>query len=59
MVSWKQAFAAKTNSVDGLCFLLMIYSGHSDDLLRPSRPRRGGRAAECGGLLTPTGHFAI
>ncbi len=38
---------------------LMIYSTHSAGLLRSIRPRRGGRAAECGGLLTPMGHIAI
>src|SRR6266436_437561 len=31
---------------------LVRYSGHSSDLLRTIRPRRGARAAECGGLLT-------
>src|SRR5216683_4064240 len=31
---------------------LVRYSGHSSDLLRTIRPRRGDRAAECGGLLT-------
>jgi hypothetical protein len=34
-----------------LCRTLMIYLRHSADLLRSIRPRRGGRAAECGGLL--------
>src|SRR6267143_7042545 len=37
----------------------MIYSCHSVDLLRPNRPRRGGRAAECGGLLNLPALFAL
>ena len=35
-----------------LCIsLLVLYFGHSADSSRSIRPRRGGRAAECGGLL--------
>src|SRR6266480_2084227 len=37
----------------------MLYSGQAADLLRPNRPRRGGRAAECGGLLNLPALFAL
>src|SRR5229473_2916040 len=57
MVSRKQAFLAKTDTVYGFC--LVIYSIHSAALLRPNRPRRGGRAAECGGLLNLPALFAL
>ena len=57
MVSRKRTISAKTGpSCD---VHLMLYSGHSADLLRPNRPRRGGRAAECGGLLNPPALFAL
>jgi hypothetical protein len=49
MVIRKLTFLAKTDPVGEP--YLVVYSGHSTDLLRPNRPRRGGRAAECGGLL--------
>jgi len=29
----------------------MLYPGHSADLFRSNRPRRGGGAAECGDLV--------
>jgi len=38
---------------------LMIYLNYSADLLRSIRPRRGGRAAECGGLLNLPALFAL
>ena len=38
---------------------LMLYSVHSADTLRSIRPRRGGRAAECGGLLIHPDLFVL
>src|SRR6266403_5126511 len=50
MFWWNRKFLPKKN-----CLLttprLMLYSTNSAALSRPIRPRRGGRAAECGGLL--------
>jgi hypothetical protein len=49
IVSWNQSLPPSNCRIyeHGL----MLYSDHSAVLLRPDRPRRGGRAAECGGLL--------
>ncbi len=58
-VKWS---AGKTSppETDPFCdFRSMIHSCHSVVLLRPNRPRRGGRAAECGGLLILPALFVL
>src|SRR6266403_3721827 len=58
MFWWNRKFLPKKN-----CLLttprLMLYSTNSAALSRPIRPRRGGRAAECGGLLNLPALFVL